>query len=478
MELPLTHLPMLASPRRSRRIARRVLFWLLGGLIVNFIVAIAIASSIDPWTATPRSAQYLDSEERWAVSRFDRAGSTAVVSERGTLTGQMLNSSWSPWQAIGAPNTHQAGDQGTAWASSTTDGQIEWLELDYASAVYPKAVRVYETYNPGSLCEVVLYKEDGSTVSAWKGTDPTPPGTPSGMGMSEVPVSSDFATRKIRIYLDSPKVAGWNEIDAVGLLDRDGKTQWATRCKTSTFYGQASMFNSGGGTTSVQPQNILPGYGHLAVPSQAYLQQKIDAEVRVVFAYGWPMRTLWSEAALDTMTANTVVGGGSTVVPIVGSTTSGSLTSTGITSLRSFDLSGTTLVPGSTALSSAGIFSGGSTYSQFSSAPGPVPGAIAGFPSHPIWTGMAANTLLYAVVLALLQLSVFVPRRFIREVSRIRRGACLECGYNLGYDFQHGCSECGWRRDLRNDRPSPTSTNGASVTATAEMPADHQDRSL
>ena len=35
-------------------------------------------------------------------------------------------------------------------------------------------------------------------------------------------------------------------------------------------------------------------------------------------------------------------------------------------------------------------------------------------------------------------------------VGRMRRGACIGCGYDLGYDFVRGCPECGWRRDAEN----------------------------
>jgi quinoprotein glucose dehydrogenase len=39
-----------------------------------------------------------------------------------------------------------------------------------------------------------------------------------------------------------------------------------------------------------------------------------------------------------------------------------------------------------------------------------------------------------------------IPRRFVRDLARLRRGACIACGYDLNYDFPKGCPECGWRR--------------------------------
>jgi hypothetical protein len=42
----------------------------------------------------------------------------------------------------------------------------------------------------------------------------------------------------IRIYLDTTRVTGWNEIDAVEVVGRDGTRQWATGAQASSFYGQ------------------------------------------------------------------------------------------------------------------------------------------------------------------------------------------------------------------------------------------------
>jgi hypothetical protein len=95
-------------------------------------------------------------------------------------------------------------------------------------------VLVYETFNPGALSKVTVFREDGTEVEAWSGADPTPPG--SVKGISEVPVDFNFKTKRVKIYLSSTKVAGWNEIDAVGIKDADGKILWAARAWASSSY--------------------------------------------------------------------------------------------------------------------------------------------------------------------------------------------------------------------------------------------------
>ena len=57
------------------------------------------------------------------------------------------------------------------------------------------------------------------------------------------------------------------------------------------------------------------------------------------------------------------------------------------------------------------------------------------------------RTVLYAAALWLVWAVLTRPRRFFVEVSRVRRGCCIACGYDLGYDLRAGCPECGWRRE-------------------------------
>ena len=143
---------------------------------------------------------------------------------------------WGPEQATGAPDTPNAGDIRTAWASKTPDGQPEWLDLEYATPVMPLAVLVYETYNPGALCRVTVFDTQGQEHEVWSGSDPTSDDRQK--GVSVVPFQMEYKICRVRIYLDSPKVKGWNEIDAVGLLGEDGMTQWAVRATASSTYAE------------------------------------------------------------------------------------------------------------------------------------------------------------------------------------------------------------------------------------------------
>lgn len=169
---------------------------------------------------------------------------------------------WGPEQATGPPDTPQAGDVQTAWASRTPDDQDEWLLLEYAAPIVPEAVLVYETFNPGALYRVTVFGLDGEEVEVWKGKDPT--ARTSVMGTSEVKFRAPFKTNRVRIYLDSKNVPGWNEIDAVGLRDTAGKVHWAVKAEASSTFAQEE-----GGAIQVAPQpkiQVRPAPGAAPVP--------------------------------------------------------------------------------------------------------------------------------------------------------------------------------------------------------------------
>ncbi len=142
---------------------------------------------------------------------------------------------WGPEQATGPPDTKVAGDQVSAWASGTPDGQPEWLELRYEKAIKPYEVEVHESYNPGALTKITAFDEAGREVILWQGTDPL--SGSAGMGIATIELQKRIRSSRFRIYLASDQCAGWNEIDAVGVRYGWGWTLWAQSAKASSIYG-------------------------------------------------------------------------------------------------------------------------------------------------------------------------------------------------------------------------------------------------
>ena len=139
---------------------------------------------------------------QWAVRR-PRAASTA-------------RTSWSAQRATGEPDVDAYVDDTDAWTTASSDGGIEWLELTYAQAVVPTEVNIVESLGNGTVTLVEAYDaaNDG-WVRLWSGDDPTP----AELATFSPPIEAiSFATDRLRITIDTARVSGWNEIDAVELV--------------------------------------------------------------------------------------------------------------------------------------------------------------------------------------------------------------------------------------------------------------------
>jgi hypothetical protein len=167
------------------------------------------------------------------VPGFDRSAPRPPASSHSP-GGQLLDRSWGPEQVVGHANTDRAGDISTAWASRQPDGGEEWLHVNYDRPVDISEIRVRETYNPGAISKITALLPNGQEITVWEGVEP--PAT--------APVETAFAPQtrvqanSVKIYMDTRRVPGWNEIDAVELIGSDGTRQWATSATASSTYAE------------------------------------------------------------------------------------------------------------------------------------------------------------------------------------------------------------------------------------------------
>ena len=139
---------------------------------------------------------------------------------------------WSALQATGAPDTPIHGDLGTAWASKRPDMGEVTLDLTYARAVRVDEVRVHETCMPGAIARIQAKAPDGSWETLWEGTSTIQDGP---WWFAPPLRRTAYTTKEIRIVVDTDRVEGWNEIDAVE-LSGDGVRQWAEAAAASSSY--------------------------------------------------------------------------------------------------------------------------------------------------------------------------------------------------------------------------------------------------
>lgn len=142
---------------------------------------------------------------------------------------------WGPEQATGKPDTRGYGDLPTAWATQSPDGGEEWLELSYEEAKPIQKIRAYCTFNPGALVKVTTLQADGQEAVFWEGEQPVK----DEVDVFEVTAKGEApVSQKIKLYFNTKKKSGWNEIDAVEVVATDGSGLWAKEAKASSFYGE------------------------------------------------------------------------------------------------------------------------------------------------------------------------------------------------------------------------------------------------
>jgi hypothetical protein len=142
---------------------------------------------------------------------------------------------WSAQSAVGPPDTWEHADRSTAWCPREKDGGAEWLELEYRPALPARQVRIHETFNPGAVTRVILTDESNAVLAE------VPVPVQSRTGASFLDLSFPLTSRPVftvRIELDTRRIPGWNQIDAVELVGPYVRG-WAAAARASSSFGEA-----------------------------------------------------------------------------------------------------------------------------------------------------------------------------------------------------------------------------------------------
>lgn len=117
---------------------------------------------------------------------------------------------------VGPPDVYpRNGDIDGAWASLETDAGDEWITVRFAAPTRATAVVWAETLSPGAVVRVDDVSDPAAPVALWSGV-----ASPSSAAadVAQVTLASPRTLSAVRIVLDTRRVTGWNEIDAIGLI--------------------------------------------------------------------------------------------------------------------------------------------------------------------------------------------------------------------------------------------------------------------
>lgn len=191
--------------------------------VVSFLVAVAVAivkQNARP-TGRPRPALTASGATlRYGtpVRDFLPMRGVAWASAVTGFSSEYSSAANAASRVLGEPDVYpQYGDLPAAWASRATDAGEEWIEVRFAAPVTATSVLWAETLNPGAVVRVDDLTTPSAPVVIWEGTEP-----PAGVGavVAEVTLAAPRTISALRLVLDTRRVAGWNEIDAIGLAPR------------------------------------------------------------------------------------------------------------------------------------------------------------------------------------------------------------------------------------------------------------------
>jgi hypothetical protein len=135
-----------------------------------------------------------------------------------TASSQYSSPTYAAERATGAPDVASHGDSTNAWTPSAADRGVEWLRCTFATPVRAKELRVRQSFHPGTVSKVTLHGKGGRALVVFRGIDPnTYPAGQVGWFVVRFP-PTDFDVEAVELELDTARIPGWNELDALQLV--------------------------------------------------------------------------------------------------------------------------------------------------------------------------------------------------------------------------------------------------------------------
>ncbi|UJR28827.1 hypothetical protein I4U23_010051 [Adineta vaga] len=143
------------------------------------------------------------------------------VSRVVEYSSQYNNDTWSANQVIGAPKVYpRYGDLNGAWAQGNRANN-EYIIVEFAQAVNPEQIDIYETYNAGAVVKVSV--RNGAFNGEWQTVwEVDAPHVETHSRIFSVPcVNRVFhSINQIRLNVNCTAAGSWCEIDCIKLIGR------------------------------------------------------------------------------------------------------------------------------------------------------------------------------------------------------------------------------------------------------------------
>jgi len=188
------------------------------------------------------------------------------------VSSAFTNTEFNERKVLGTPDLYPEGGPRTGqWISQTGDGQREYIELAFPAAAPINYIRVYETFNPGSIDTLFVLNPGTGNFEAVYTATAAPINRSAHRLDVEFPLTA-FPVDQIRIALASNAVPGFNGIDAVSIGEQQETSNfsnytWSTGESTATI----EISTPGQYSVSVTDGNACPSSTSISVqdPNQS-----------------------------------------------------------------------------------------------------------------------------------------------------------------------------------------------------------------
>lgn len=177
----------------------------------------AAASAEDAAALAKRQAiEFALAEQKIADDPLGQWAATATASS--AYNDAKDQASYSAWQVTGAPNVQHYGDDGNSWASQTSDGGIETLQVGFTKPVHATDIRIRQNNAPGAIIKIELIDDQNGVHSVYSGVDSNKYPADTIVWFDQAFEKTTYVVTGAKITLATNAVPGWNEIDAVQLV--------------------------------------------------------------------------------------------------------------------------------------------------------------------------------------------------------------------------------------------------------------------
>jgi OOP family OmpA-OmpF porin len=156
------------------------------------------------------------------TSSFTRAQSVQWASEVLNFSSQLGTKEHAAKQVLGRPSKLPAeGDSPGAWVGRSDNeffgGREERIKVGYKKPMQIQQVAIGENFNPGAIEKVILYDLKDAPHVVFHG-EPSPIKARSRM-WNVTFLRTDYKVKAVELVVQTGKVPGYNEIDAIGIAD-------------------------------------------------------------------------------------------------------------------------------------------------------------------------------------------------------------------------------------------------------------------